>query len=239
MGPKGRRRLLKRFSSKATISSRRATLRWATQRRSGPLLHFPDINPVLFQFGPFHTPWFDLGPFAIRWYALAYVATHILRWAGRRHVVGMIRNPSYQTHSAANRYDFDQIDDLITCWPTFGVYRRRTGWATPCSTGLATLIWTDPVEIHEKTWRPGGMSFSTAGPIGVFVAYLGLRARFKKIDALRLGDLIVVSRADRRLPGAHRQLHQRHELWGCPTTLLTGHGLPRRRTPAAPPEPAL
>ena len=54
------------------------------------LLHFPNIDPVLVQ----------IGPFAIRWYALAYVATILLGW---RYVVGMVRNPKLWTYRPRRR----------------------------------------------------------------------------------------------------------------------------------------
>jgi len=69
-------------------------------------VHFPNIDPVLVQ----------IGPFAIRWYALAYVATILLGW---RYILSMVRNPrlwAYRPPPATGL----EIDDLIL-WLTLGV----------------------------------------------------------------------------------------------------------------------
>jgi phosphatidylglycerol:prolipoprotein diacylglycerol transferase len=156
----------------------------------------------------------QIGPFAIRWYALAYVATILLAW---RYVVAMIRNAKlwiYRPPPATG----EQIDDLIL-WLTLGVIvGGRLGhvlFYTP------SLIWTDPVEIL-KTWH-GGMSFH-GGAIGVVVAGLAF-ARVKKIDPLRLGDIIVAAEP---IGGLLVRLANfvNGELWGRPTKLPWGMVFP-------------
>lgn len=156
----------------------------------------------------------QIGPFALRWYALAYVATILLGW---RYVVTMVRNPKLWVYRAPPATS-EQIDDLIL-WLTFGVIvGGRLGhvlFYTP------SLIWTDPLEIL-KTWH-GGMSFH-GGAIGVFVAGLAF-ARAKKIDALRLGDVIVAAEP---IGGLLVRLANfiNGELWGRPTTLPWGMVFP-------------
>ena len=163
-------------------------------------MHFPNINPVLVQ----------IGPFAIRWYALAYVATILLGW---RYVVGMVRNSKLWIYRPPSATDV-QIDDLIL-WLTFGVIvGGRLGhviFYTP------SLIWTDPVEIL-KIWH-GGMSFH-GGAIGVLVAGFAF-ARRNRIDALRLGDLIVAAEP---IGGFLVRIANfiNGELWGRPTTVPWG-----------------
>ncbi|WP_372783128.1 prolipoprotein diacylglyceryl transferase [Phenylobacterium sp.] len=165
---------------------------------------FPNIDPVLFH----------IGPFALRWYALAYVATILLGW---RYVIANVRNARLWTHRPPPANP-EQIDDLIL-WLTMGVIvGGRLGhviFYTP------SLIWTDPVEIL-KTWH-GGMSFH-GGALGVFVAGL-LFARAKKIDALRLGDLIVVAEP---IGGFLVRIANfiNGELWGRPTTVPWGMVFP-------------
>jgi phosphatidylglycerol:prolipoprotein diacylglycerol transferase len=165
---------------------------------------FPNIDPVLFQ----------IGPFAIRWYALAYVATILLGW---RYTVSNIRNPRLWTHRPPPA-TADQIDDLIL-WLTLGVIvGGRLGhvlFYTP------TLIWTDPLEIL-KTWH-GGMSFH-GGALGVLVAGLAF-ARAKKIDALRLGDVIVAAEP---IGGFLVRIANfiNGELWGRPTKAPWGMVFP-------------
>ena len=165
---------------------------------------FPNIDPVLFQ----------IGPFAIRWYALAYVATILLGW---RYTVNNVRNARLWTHRPPPATPVE-IDDLIL-WLTLGVIvGGRLGhvlFYTPA------LIWTDPVEIL-KTWH-GGMSFH-GGALGVLVAGLAF-ARAKKIDALRLGDLIVAAEP---IGGFLVRIANfiNGELWGRPTTAPWGMVFP-------------
>lgn len=165
---------------------------------------FPNIDPVLFQ----------IGPFAIRWYALAYVATILLGW---RYTVNNVRNAKLWAHRPPPATG-EQIDDLIL-WLTLGVIvGGRLGhvfFYTP------SLIWTDPVEIL-KTWH-GGMSFH-GGALGVLVAGL-LFARAKKIDALRLGDVIVAAEP---IGGFLVRIANfiNGELWGRPTTAPWGMVFP-------------
>ena len=165
---------------------------------------FPNIDPVLFQ----------IGPFALRWYALAYVATILLGW---RYTVSNVRNARLWTHRPPPA-NAEQIDDLIL-WLTLGVIvGGRLGhviFYTPA------LIWTDPVEIL-KTWH-GGMSFH-GGALGVLVAGLAF-ARAKKIDALRLGDVIVLAEP---IGGFLVRVANfiNGELWGRPTTVPWGMVFP-------------
>ncbi|MBS0360930.1 MAG: prolipoprotein diacylglyceryl transferase [Proteobacteria bacterium] len=167
-------------------------------------MHFPNFNPILVQ----------IGPLAIRWYALAYVAAILLGW---RYVVAMVRNKKLWTHRPPTATALE-IDDLIL-WLTMGIIvGGRLGhvlFYTP------QLIWKDPIEIL-KTWH-GGMSFH-GGAIGVFLAGLAF-ARFKKIDALRLGDLIVAAEP---IGGFFVRLANfiNGELWGRPTKLPWGMVFP-------------
>ena len=161
---------------------------------------YPHIDPVLVQ----------IGPFAIRWYALAYIATILLGW---RYVVGMVRNQKLWTHRTPPASALE-IDDLIL-WLTLGVIvGGRLGYILFYST---STIWTNPIGIL-KTWE-GGMSFH-GGALGVVIAGL-LCARFKKLDALRLGDLIVAAEP---IGGFLVRVanYNNGELWGRPTTLPWG-----------------
>ncbi|MDB5498413.1 MAG: lgt [Phenylobacterium sp.] len=165
---------------------------------------FPNIDPVLVQ----------IGPFAIRWYALAYVATILLGW---RYTVSNIRNAKLWIHRPPPATP-EQIDDLIL-WLTLGVIvGGRLGhvlFYTP------TLIWTDPIEIL-KIWH-GGMSFH-GGALGVLVAGLAF-ARANKLDALRLGDVIVAAEP---IGGFLVRIANfiNGELWGRPTTAPWGMVFP-------------
>jgi phosphatidylglycerol:prolipoprotein diacylglycerol transferase len=156
----------------------------------------------------------QIGPFAIRWYALAYVATILLGW---RYVVGMVKNAKLWAYRPPPATPLE-IDDLIL-WLTLGVIvGGRLGDVLLYRT---SLIWTDPLEIL-KTWH-GGMSFH-GGAIGVFVAGLAF-ARAKKIDPLRLGDIIVAAEP---IGGFLVRIANfvNGELWGRPTHLPWGMVFP-------------
>ena len=171
---------------------------------AGLLLHFPNLDPVLVQ----------IGPFAIRWYALAYVATILLAW---RYVVAMVRTPRLWSHRAPAATPLE-LDDLVL-WLTFGVIvggrLGHVAFYTPA------LIWTDPLEIL-KTWH-GGMSFH-GGALGVLVAGYAF-ARSKKIDPLRLGDLIAAAEP---IGGFLVRIANfiNGELWGRPTHVPWGMVFP-------------
>lgn len=125
---------------------------------------YPNIDPVLIEFGPF----------AIRWYALAYIAGLLLGW---RYCVSMTRRPPKVLEPA-------QLDDFLV-WVTLGVVLGgRVGYVLFYNLPYYSL---HPIEAL-KIWT-GGMSFH-GGTIGVVLAMF-LFTRLRKIDFLRLGDILV------------------------------------------------
>lgn len=161
---------------------------------------FPDIDPVLFQ----------IGPFAIRWYALGYVAGILLGW---RYAAGMLKNPRLWSHRPPPATTA-QLDDLIL-WVTLGIIvGGRLGhvlFYTP------SVIWTDPLEIVQ-VWH-GGMSFH-GGALGFAVAVLGF-ARKNNVDVLRLLDIAVAS-GPIGLGLVRIANFINGELWGRPTDVPWG-----------------
>jgi phosphatidylglycerol---prolipoprotein diacylglyceryl transferase len=125
---------------------------------------YPAIDPVLI----------EIGPFAIRWYALAYIAGLLLGW---RYCVSLARRPPPVLEPAA-------LDDFLV-WVTLGVVLGgRIGYVLFYN---LDYYLQHPVEAL-KIWS-GGMSFH-GGAVGVVVA-LFLFTRLRKIDFLRLGDMLV------------------------------------------------
>lgn len=132
---------------------------------------FPDIDPVIFQ----------LGPFALRWYSLAYIAGLVGGWWYMARMTSTAR--LWPQGMPASR---DDIDDLLL-WVTLGVviggrlgyvlfYNAGYYLANP---GAALAVWQ------------GGMAFH-GGALGVILAVL-LFARKRKIPILSLGDMVAVT----------------------------------------------
>ena len=128
------------------------------------VIPYPAIDPVLI----------EIGPFAIRWYALAYIAGLLIGW---RYCLSLARRPPHVIDPAA-------LDDFLV-WVTLGVVLGgRIGYV---------LFYNLPFYLQHpldalKIWT-GGMSFH-GGTIGVVLAMF-LFTRLRKIDFLRLGDMLV------------------------------------------------
>ena len=127
------------------------------------LLAYPEIDPIIFQ----------VGPFALRWYALAYVLGLIGAWRYCRWLTQ--RPPGLITAEA--------FDDFLV-WATLGVVLGgRLGYILFYK---PDYYLSHPLEILT-IWE-GGMSFH-GGLLGVLLAML-LFARKQKIDFLNLADIV-------------------------------------------------
>lgn len=127
------------------------------------MLEFPNIDPVIF----------EIGPFAVRWYALAYIAGlfggwYYVKWLDKKEPI---------LHKEA-------WDNLVV-WALFGVILGgRVGYV---------LFYNLPYYLEEpaaiiKVWQ-GGMSFH-GGALGVILA-LYLFAKRYKVPYLKLMDMVV------------------------------------------------
>ncbi|MZR32456.1 prolipoprotein diacylglyceryl transferase [Sneathiella sp. DP05] len=124
---------------------------------------FPEIDPIIFQ----------VGPFAIRWYALAYVAGLIIGWQLMMRFAG----------AEGSRISAKQVDDFLI-WATLGViFGGRLGYVLFYK---PDYYLSNPGEIF-MVWQ-GGMSFH-GGFLGVVLATI-LYCRHKKIIILEFGDLL-------------------------------------------------
>ena len=114
------------------------------------VLAFPDIDPVLFQ----------IGPFAVRWYALAYIAGLIFAsWYMKR----LVSNPKLWG-GVKPSMTVPQIDDFFI-WSILGVVLGgRLGYVLFYKP--LYFLW-NPLDIF-KVWD-GGMSFH-GGFLGVVIA---------------------------------------------------------------------
>jgi len=124
---------------------------------------YPDIDPILFQWG-----WI-----VIRWYALAYIGGLLIGWAV---LARLIRAPDAPL-------DRTQLDDLVV-WLTLGIILGgRIGYILFYNLGYYA---SHPLDIL-MVWH-GGMSFH-GGFLGVSAAVL-LFARRYKLNPLRISDLL-------------------------------------------------
>lgn len=129
-------------------------------------LAFPNIDPIIVQFGPI----------IIRWYSLAYIVGLVLGW---RYIRLLGKWPPSKLRA-------QDADDFLV-WATLGVVLGgRIGYV---------LIYGDdyflanPLAILE-IWK-GGMSFH-GGLLGVIVATL-LFCRRRRIPLLAFGDLVAAA----------------------------------------------
>ena len=129
-----------------------------------PGIPFPDIDPVLFQWG-----WI-----VIRWYSLAYIFGLLGAW-------GLARKMSKVSNSP---FTVLKIDDFLL-WATIGVVvGGRLGYVFFYN---FRYFMEFPLQILY-VWQ-GGMSFH-GGLLGVIIATL-LFAFKKKIPILSMGDILV------------------------------------------------
>ena len=158
------------------------------------VIPFPEIDPVLVQFGPF----------AVRWYALAYIAGLVIGW---RVALRLVDAENLWGNRA--RPDRLTIDDLLIYWALGIVLGGRLG----------NVIFYDldyyltyPSEILA-IWH-GGMSFH-GGLIGAVIAMMIL-ARMRKVSALALFDVAAIVAPIGLFFGRIANFIN-GELWGRPT----------------------
>ena len=175
------------------------------------VIPYPEIDPVLFQ----------LGPFAIRWYALAYIAGLVIGWQIIRWLCE--QPPKVLTPA--------KIDDFLL-WAALGVILGgRLGYVLFYKPGF---YLAEPAAI--LTLWEGGMSFH-GGLLGVIVATIVFSLR-SKTDPFLLARHGGDRHADRPVLRPARQLHQWRAV-GPADRRAVGDGIPARRAAAAPSQPAL
>ena len=175
------------------------------------VIPYPEIDPVLVQ----------LGPLAIRWYALAYIAGLVIGWQVIRRLCE--QPPKVLTPA--------KIDDFLL-WAALGVILGgRLGYVLFYKPGF---YLANPLAI--LTLWEGGMSFH-GGFLGVIVATIVFSLR-NKTDPFLLARPFGHRVADRPVLRPAGQLHQRRAV-GPHERRRLGHGVPARRSAAAPSQPAL
>ncbi len=161
-------------------------------------IDFPDIDPVIF----------ELGPFALRWYALGYIGGIVLGW---RYIYSLLK----YGHTGMTK---QQVDDVIVA-VTFGIILGgRLGYVLFYKPGY----YFEHPEGVVKIWT-GGMSFH-GGLIGASlgIIYSAWRRKLKIAPVLDVCacaapiGIFLVRIANFIKP----------ELWGRPTDVAWGVNFP-------------
>jgi len=127
-----------------------------------PVIAFPNIDPVIVQFGPL----------AIRWYALAFIAGLLIGW---KYIQKLVAKPPHAMDAA-------QVDDFVV-WATVGVVLGgRLGYV-----GFYNLSYYLENPLNILTVWQGGMSFH-GGVIGM-IAAMWLFSRKRGLNFLAVCDV--------------------------------------------------
>lgn len=186
-------------------------------------LPFPNIDPVLFRFGPYTFDFLGgltLGPFEIRWYALSYICGLIFAWLYTKRL--MAKRALWAGDPPATA---EHIDDLLL-WGALGVILGgRLGYVVAynpeyylSNPGAILAVWS------------GGMSFH-GGFLGVVLAVL-LFCRIRGISFFSTLDAIAAAVPIGLLFGRLSNFINQ-ELWGRETDVPwavefpAGGGVPR------------
>ena len=180
------------------------------------VIPYPVIDPIAI----------EIGPVAVRWYGLAYMAGILLGWLYARRLVSQP-----DLWGGKPPMTVAQADDFLF-WITLGiVVGGRLGFVLFYE---PSYFWQNPAEI-PAVWH-GGMSFH-GGLLGVVLAVY-LFARVKRINRAVARRHCLGGDAVRTVLRPDRQFHQFGSGRAGERRAL-GDGVPRRRRPAAPSEPAL
>jgi len=135
--------------------------------RALSLIHYPQIDPIMFQ----------IGPLKIRWYGMAYLTGFVLAYL----VLGrMVRKNVLRISNEA-------LSDLVG-WLALGVVAGgRTGWWIFYHRNMPTQ--------HERWWEPvaiwhGGMSFH-GGLAGVLIV-LWIWSKYQRAPLLNVADCLAL-----------------------------------------------
>lgn len=168
------------------------------------MLAYPHINPVAISVGPF----FGLGPLRVHWYGIMYLIGFVAAWWIARHRAG---RPG-STWTALD------VDDLIFYCAIGVIVGGRVGWCLFYGHDVIAESWLNVFHIWD-----GGMSFH-GGLTGVFVAIVV----FAGVKAKKIADVcdFVAPLPGIGLLAGRLGNFINGELWGRPTDLPWGFGVP-------------
>src|SRR5271165_120960 len=168
------------------------------------MLTYPHINPIAISIGPI----FGFGPLRVHWYGVMYLIGFVAAWCLAR----------YRSRRPGSTWVPLDIDDLIFYCAMGVIIGGRVGWCIFYGHDVIAENWQNVFHIWD-----GGMSFH-GGMLGVLVATL-LFARAKHKHPADVLDFVAP------LPGVGLMAGRlgnfiNGELWGKPTDLPWGFGVP-------------
>src|SRR5579863_10282996 len=168
------------------------------------MLTYPHINPIAISIGPI----FGFGPLRVHWYGIMYLIGFAAAWWLAR----------YRARRPGSTWSALDIDDLIFYCAIGVILGGRLGWCIFYGHDVIAENWLNVFHIWD-----GGMSFH-GGMAGVgFAALAFARVKHKRVsDVLDFlaplpGIGLLAGRLGNFING---------ELWGKPTDLPWGFGVP-------------
>jgi phosphatidylglycerol:prolipoprotein diacylglycerol transferase len=168
------------------------------------MLTYPHINPVAVSIGPV----FGIGPLRVHWYGIMYLIGFMAAWWLAR----------YRTRRAGSTWTALDVDDLIFYSAIGVIAGGRIGWCIFYGHDVIAENWLNVFHIWD-----GGMSFH-GGMLGVLAAAIV----FGRVKQKRIADVLDFLAP---LPGIGLLAGRignfiNGELWGRPTSLPWGFGVP-------------
>ncbi len=168
------------------------------------MLTYPHINPIAISIGPV----FGLGPLRVHWYGIMYLIGFVAAWWLAR----------YRARRPGSTWTALDIDDLIFYCAIGVIVGGRVGWCIFYGHDVIAESWLNVFHIWD-----GGMSFH-GGMTGVLAA----ACVFARVKHKRIADVLDFLAP---LPGIGLLAGRlgnfiNGELWGKPTDLPWGFGVP-------------
>jgi phosphatidylglycerol:prolipoprotein diacylglycerol transferase len=168
------------------------------------MLTYPHIDPVAVSIGPI----LGVGPLRVHWYGIMYLIGFMAAWWIARH----------RAKRPGSTWTMLDVDDLIFYCAIGVIVGGRVGWCLVYGHDVIAESWLNVFHIWD-----GGMSFH-GGLSGVFVATL-VFARVKGKKIADVCDFVAPLPGIGLLAGRLGNFIN-GELWGRPTDLPWGFGVP-------------
>ena len=168
------------------------------------MLTYPHINPIAISIGPF----LGIGPLRVHWYGIMYLIGFSAAWWLAR----------YRARRESSSWSALDVDDLIFYSAIGVIAGGRIGWCIFYGHEVIAENWLNAFHIWD-----GGMSFH-GGMLGVLAAAI-VFGRVKHKHLADVGDFLAPLPGIGLLAGRIGNFIN-GELWGRPTSLPWGFGVP-------------